>query len=90
VIAKRASGEIAESQERKVRRRLNRGRQRSNQTSKGEDIMKTTGASLLVVVAFLFGIAGFSTNAHGAEHFVPNDQSFWDNSENWTTDYGPA
>ena len=51
--------------------------------------MKTIRASLLVSVALLFGI-GFSTNAHGAEHFVPNDQKFWDNSENWTTDYGPA
>jgi len=23
-------------------------------------------------------------------HFVPNSQSFWDNSKNWTTNYGPA
>jgi len=52
--------------------------------------MKTIRASLLVSVALLFVIAALSTKAHGAEHFVPNDQSFWDNSENWTTDYGPA
>ena len=28
---------------------------------------------------------------HGAHtHFVPNSQAFWDFSENWTTNYGPA
>lgn len=24
------------------------------------------------------------------QQFVPNSQSFWDNSKNWTSDYGPA
>jgi hypothetical protein len=24
------------------------------------------------------------------QQFVPNSQSFWDNSKNWTTNYGPA
>ena len=26
----------------------------------------------------------------GPSHFVPNSQSFWDFSKNWTTNYGPA
>jgi hypothetical protein len=52
--------------------------------------MKTIWTSLLVSIALLFGIAVFSTNAHGQPKFVPNDQKFWDNSANWTTDYGPA
>jgi len=52
--------------------------------------MKTIRASLLVSAAVLFGIAGLSTNAYSAPNFVPNNQGFWDNSENWTTDYGPA
>src|SRR5262245_56088121 len=53
-------------------------------------MMKTIRASLLVSAVLLFGIAGLSTNAHSAPNFVPNNQGFWDNSENWTTDYGPA
>jgi hypothetical protein len=53
-------------------------------------MMKTIHASLLVSAAVLFGIAVLSTNARGQTNFVPNDQKFWDNSENWTTDYGPA
>ena len=52
--------------------------------------MKTIRASLLVSAALLFGIAGLLTNARGQPNFVPNDQRFWDNSENWPTDYGPA
>jgi hypothetical protein len=62
---------------------------------KAKLMMKTIRASWLVSAALLFGIVGLSTNAHGGTrhgriHFVPNDQSFWDNSEHWTTDYGPA
>ena len=53
-------------------------------------MMKTIRVSLLVSVALLCGIGGLSTNARGQANFVPNDQKFWDNSENWTTDYGPA
>jgi hypothetical protein len=61
---------------------------------KAKLMMKTIRATLLVS-ALLSGIAGLSTNAHGGTrhgvpHFVPNDQRFWDNSKNWTTDYGPA
>lgn len=52
--------------------------------------MKTIHASLLVSAALLFAIAVLSTNASGQTNFVPNDQRFWDNSENWTTNYGPA
>jgi hypothetical protein len=53
-------------------------------------MMKTIYASLLVSAALLLGITVLSTNARGQTNFVPNDQKFWDNSENWTTDYGPA
>jgi hypothetical protein len=52
--------------------------------------MKTIRTSLLVSAVLLCGIAGLSTNAHGQTNFVPNDQKFWDNSANWTTNYGPA
>jgi hypothetical protein len=52
--------------------------------------MKAIRASLLVAAALLFGVVGLSKNAHGAPNLVPNDLRFWDNSENWTTDYGPA
>src|SRR5262245_61621157 len=52
--------------------------------------MKKLSASLLVSVTLLLGVAGLSTNAHGAQSMVPNDLKFWDNSANWTTDYGPA
>ena len=52
--------------------------------------METVRASLLVAAALLVGIAGISTSAHGAQNMVPNDLKFWDNSANWTTDYGPA
>jgi hypothetical protein len=38
----------------------------------------------------LCGVLGFSTDALAGPHFVPNSQEFWDNSENWTTEYGPA
>jgi len=51
--------------------------------------MKAMRASILVS-ALLCGVLGFSTDALSAQHFVPNDQGFWDNSENWTTEYGPA
>jgi hypothetical protein len=52
--------------------------------------MKTLRASLLLSAALLLGIAGFSTTAYSAQNMVPNDLSFWDNSANWTSDYGPA
>ena len=45
---------------------------------------------MLVSAALLLGITVLSTNARGQTNFVPNDQKFWDNSANWTTDYGPA
>jgi hypothetical protein len=51
--------------------------------------MNAMRASILVS-ALLCGVLGFSTGALSAPHFVPNDQAFWDNSANWTTDYGPA
>lgn len=53
-------------------------------------MMKRLLTSLLVSAALLVGIAGLSTSVHGAQNMVPNDLRFWDNSENWTTDYGPA
>jgi hypothetical protein len=53
-------------------------------------MMKAIRASLLLSAALLLGIGGLSTTAHGQPNFVPNDQRFWDNSANWTTDYGPA
>src|SRR5271168_1020219 len=46
---------------------------------------------LLVAGALLFSIGAFSNQAFcGGKHFVPNSQSFWDNSKNWTTNFGPA
>jgi len=33
---------------------------------------------------------GFSTDALSAPNFVPNVRQFWDSSENWTTEFGPA
>jgi hypothetical protein len=53
-------------------------------------MMTTLRASLLVSAALLLGFAGLSANVHSAQNMVPNDLKFWDNSENWTTDYGPA
>lgn len=36
------------------------------------------------------GLSSFSHNHSWSIHFVPNSQSFWDFSKNWTTNYGPA
>ncbi len=58
--------------------------------------MKALRASMLVG-GLLCGVLAFSTEARGLDfgffpliHFVPNSQAFWDNSKNWTTNYGPA
>lgn len=58
--------------------------------------MKAMRASMLVG-GLLWGILAFSTEAMGLDfgffpliHFVPNSQTFWDNSKNWTTNFGPA
>jgi hypothetical protein len=52
--------------------------------------MNAIRACVVCSAALLFGIAGLSGRAIGAPGMVPNDLKFWDNSENWTTDYGPA
>jgi hypothetical protein len=48
---------------------------------------------MLVVAAFASLAASKASAQNGALpkiQFVPNDVSFWDNSENWTTNFGPA
>lgn len=55
----------------------------------------------IVIGALLGGIFGSGSGAIGSDqfdshfrsrppHFVPNSQRFWDNSKNWTTNFGPA
>jgi hypothetical protein len=51
----------------------------------------------MLVGGLLCGVLGFSPEAMGLDfgffpliHFVPNSQTFWDNSKNWTTNFGPA
>ena len=60
--------------------------------------MKTTRVSVLIG-GLLCGVLAFSTEALALDfgfglfplfHFVPNSQAFWDNSKNWTTNWGPA
>ncbi len=55
--------------------------------------------AILLSVLFLLFLTGpvmaQKTNGaagppRGPSHFVPNSQSFWDFSKNWTTNYGPA
>ncbi len=36
------------------------------------------------------GSGYWSDPANWLEQFVPDNQLFWDNSKNWTTNYGPA
>jgi hypothetical protein len=60
---------------------------------------KLMNTALIVVVSLvacvtLGAVTAASEEAggppHGPTHFVPNSQSFWDFSKNWTTNYGPA
>jgi hypothetical protein len=44
----------------------------------------------LLAWGLLCGVLGYATDALAGPHFVPNSQEFWDSSENWTTEYGPA
>jgi hypothetical protein len=54
--------------------------------------------AMFVSICFLptRAFSGSSSNGHGHNHhphithFVPNSQEFWDFSQNWTTNYGPA
>jgi hypothetical protein len=55
--------------------------------------------AILLLVLFLLFLTGpvMAQKTNGAAwhprgpiHFVPNSQSFWDFSKNWTTNYGPA
>src|SRR5262245_48965061 len=53
----------------------------------------------MVIGGLLCSLLAFSTDAMALDlgslffplvHFVPNSQAFWDNSKNWTTNWGPA
>lgn len=50
----------------------------------------------LVIGGLLYGVLAWAPEARALDfffpliHFVPNSQAFWDNSKNWTTNYGPA
>jgi hypothetical protein len=50
----------------------------------------TSMLARMLAWGLLCGVLGFSTDALAGKHFVPDSQEFWDNSENWTTAYGPA
>lgn len=50
----------------------------------------TSMLARMLAWGLLCGVLGFSADALAGPHFVPNSQEFWDNSENWTTEYGPA
>ncbi|MCI0409251.1 MAG: hypothetical protein L0191_11950 [Acidobacteria bacterium] len=56
--------------------------------------MKTKLVLGLVMCGMLWAVTAASQDAagppRGPSHFVPNSQSFWDFSKNWTTNYGPA
>jgi hypothetical protein len=56
--------------------------------------MKAKLVLTLVTCGMLWAGAAASQDAagppRGPSHFVPNSQAFWDFSENWTTNYGPA
>jgi hypothetical protein len=56
----------------------------------GGVMMHTGRAGSLVSAALLLGIAGLPISVQGGPTFIPNNQQFWDDSSNWTTDYGPA
>ena len=46
-----------------------------------------TGAiGILLICTASLGVA----HAAGQQQFVPSSRAFWDNSKNWTTNYGPA
>jgi hypothetical protein len=42
------------------------------------------------IAALLFCSAVVSVGYAGQKQFVPNNRNFWDDSINWTTNYGPA
>ena len=49
----------------------------------------------IVVSMLLYSLGLLATDARAEDlrrrpHFVPNSQSFWDFSKNWTTNFGPA
>ncbi len=51
--------------------------------------MKTKFLRILVTWGMLWAVTAANQAAAGPP-FVPNSQSFWDFSQNWTTNYGPA
>src|SRR5262245_26090679 len=51
--------------------------------------MKTKFVQILVTCGMLWAVTPAKQAAAGPP-FVPNSQSFWDSSQNWTTNYGPA
>jgi len=56
--------------------------------------MKPKLLLILLTCGMLWAVTAASQDAagppRGPSHFVPNSQSFWDFSKNWTTNYGPA
>jgi len=46
--------------------------------------------AIALILTLVCGVFGATTEALSGQHFVPNSQAFWDNSEHWTTEYGPA
>ena len=56
--------------------------------------MKAKLVLSLVTCGMLWAATAASQDAggppRGPSHFVPNSQSFWDFSKNWTTNFGPA
>ena len=57
-------------------------------------LMKVKLLLILLTCWILWTVTAASQNAagppRGPSHFVPNSQSFWDFSKNWTSNYGPA
>ena len=51
--------------------------------------MKTKLVKILATCGMLWAVIAAEQAAAGPP-FVPNSQSFWDSSQNWTTNYGPA
>jgi hypothetical protein len=51
-------------------------------------LMLIAGLSLIRVLPAIAG--GYGGPNLYQPQFVPNQKSFWDNSKNWTTNYGPA
>jgi hypothetical protein len=55
--------------------------------------MKAKLVHILVTCGILWAVTAGQAAAgppRGPSHFVPNSQAFWDFSQNWTTNYGPA